>query len=235
MSWLKRVLRDDRMQGVAAWAIAGYIRLAHRTIRWDYVGLEHLAGLRSRGFPVLACFWHGRFMMIRFLWREERRFSVLISTHRDGRLIARSIERLDVAAIAGSSRRGGAPALLQIIRTLKDGGGVGITPDGPKGPRMRAKPGIAAAARAAGVPILPVTYSVRRRVVLGSWDRFVVALPFARGVYVIGEPIDPEESDDETVRQLVETRLNDITRQADHLAGVAPIEPAPLASSRARA
>lgn len=235
MSLLKQILRNDRVQGAVAWAIAGYIRLTHATIRWDYVGLEHLAALRAKDIPVLACFWHGRFMMIRFLWREQRRFSILISTHRDGRLIARSIEYLDVATIAGSSRRGGATALLQIIRTLKEGGGVGITPDGPKGPRMRAKPGIAAAARSAGVPILPVTYAVRRRIVLGSWDRFVVALPFTRGVYVIGEPVDPAIGDDEAVRLLVETRLNAITAEADRLAGVAPVEPAPLGTQHARA
>jgi lysophospholipid acyltransferase (LPLAT)-like uncharacterized protein len=231
----KKLLRLAAVQAVLAWVVAGYIRFVHRTIRWEHIGQEHLAAVRGRGLPVLAAFWHGRFMMIRFLWTEDRRFSILISTHRDGRLIAKSIERLDVATIAGSSRRGGAAALRLIIRTLGEGGGVGITPDGPKGPRMRAKGGIVAAARAAGVPILPVTFAVRRRIVLNSWDRFVLALPWTRGVYVIGQPVELADGDDEVLRELVEQRLNEITELADHRVGCAPIEPAPVGRNHARA
>jgi lysophospholipid acyltransferase (LPLAT)-like uncharacterized protein len=231
----KKLLRVPAVQAVLAWLLAAYIRFVHRTIRWQHVGQEHLADIRGRGLPVLAGFWHGRFMMIRFLWTEDRPFSVLISTHRDGRLIARSIEYLDVATIAGSSRRGGAAALRQIIRTLEQGGGVGITPDGPKGPRMRAKNGIVVAARAAGVPILPVTFAVRRRIVLKSWDRFVLALPWTRGVYIIGQPVELSDGDDDALCSLVEQRLNDITEQADRLIGSAPIQPAPVARDHARA
>jgi lysophospholipid acyltransferase (LPLAT)-like uncharacterized protein len=231
----KRLLRVAVVQAALAWLMAAYIRFVHRTIRWEHIGQEHLAAVRARGLPVLAAFWHGRFMMIRFLWTEDRPFSVLISTHRDGRLIARSIDYLNVATIAGSSRRGGAAALRLIIRTLEQGGGVGITPDGPKGPRMRAKNGIVAAARAAGVPILPVTFAVRRRIVLKSWDRFVLALPWTRGVYIIGQPVELADGDDEALRSLVEQRLNDITEQADRLIGSAPIQPAPVGRDHARA
>ena len=123
--------------------------------------------------------------------------------------------------------RAGSAGLRAVIRTLKQGDCVGITPDGPRGPRMRAQGGIVTAARAAGVPILPATYSVRRRRVLGTWDRFVVALPFNRGVYVIGAPIEIGDIAPEAARLLIEERLTALTHYADRLIGVAPVEPAP--------
>lgn len=227
MSLLKRLVRHGRVQHLLAAIIATYLRLTYRTISWRIEGGEHLDHLRAEGHPVLAAFWHGRMSMIRFLWREDAPFSVLISSHRDGRLIARAIALLEVRAIVGSSRRGGAAALLAIIRTLREGGGVAITPDGPRGPRMRAKSGIAAAARGAGVPVLPVSFGVRRRLVLNSWDRLIMPLPFTRGVFIIGEPIAPESGDEEAVRATVESRLNAITAEADRLAGARPVEPAP--------
>jgi lysophospholipid acyltransferase (LPLAT)-like uncharacterized protein len=233
MSLRKRLLGSAAVQSIAAWLIARYIRLVHATSRWDYEGLEHLRAIRAAGRPLIACFWHQRIMMMRFLWREPAPFSVLVSPHRDGRLLARAMRRLGVRVIEGSSNRAGTAGLRAVIRTLKAGDCVGITPDGPRGPRMRAQGGIVTAARAAGVAILPVAYSVRRRRLLGTWDRFLVALPFTSGVYVIGAPIEVADLDVETARRLLEARLNEITQYADRLIGVAPVEPAEAVVARA--
>jgi hypothetical protein len=95
---------------------------------------------------------------------------------------------------------------------------------------MRATAGVVRAARIAGVPLVPVTFAVSRRRVLSSWDRFVLPLPFARGVIAIGAPI--EVADDagpdamERVRGELEAALNDLTREADARFGFAPIGPA---------
>ena len=221
----KRLLGSAAVQALAAWLIAGYIRLVHATTRWDYEGLEHLDALRNDGRALIAGFWHQRIMMMRFLWRETSPFSVLASPHRDGRLLARTVARLGVHILWGSSNRAGAAGLRAVIRTLEAGGCVGITPDGPRGPRMRVQPGIVSAARAARVPIVPAAYSVRRRRLLGTWDRFVVALPFNRGVYVIGAPIDVADLEPEIARRLIEDRLNELTTYADRLVGVDVIEP----------
>ncbi len=223
----KRLLGSAAVQALAAWLIAGYIRLVHATTRWDYEGLEHLDALRADGRALIACFWHQRVMMMRFLWRETAPFSVLASPHRDGRLLARTVARLGVHILWGSSNRDGAAGLRAVIRTLEQGGCVGITPDGPRGPRLRVQPGIVAAARTANAPVLPVAYAVRRRRVLGTWDRFVVALPFNRGVYVIGAPIELGNASPESARRLIEERLTETTHYADRLVGAARIEPAP--------
>jgi len=96
---------------------------------------------------------------------------------------------------------------------------------------MRAQPGVVALAARARVPVVPVAWSASRRWIAPSWDRFVVALPFARGVFVWGEPVTvPADADApalEAARRLLEERLNAVTAEADRLVGRAPVEPAP--------
>ena len=98
---------------------------------------------------------------------------------------------------------------------------------------MRASDGIVSLARLAGVPIIPATFGAARGRVLGSWDRFLVAWPFGRGVIVWGDPIEVPRDADATVleaaRQSVEDALNDISAEADRLTGREPVEPAEAA------
>jgi lysophospholipid acyltransferase (LPLAT)-like uncharacterized protein len=98
---------------------------------------------------------------------------------------------------------------------------------------MRSSDGIVSVARLAGAPVLQATYAVSRRRVLGTWDRFVVPLPFARGVIAWGEPIAVARELDaagvDAVRRRIEDALNAITAEADRLCGQPAIEPAPVA------
>ena len=123
------------------------------------------------------------------------------------------------------------------MRALNAGQNVGFTPDGPRGPAMRASAGIIAAARLTGAPILPLSYATTNRLVLGSWDRFHVALPFSRGVFIWGEPIrvagDADAAAQETARLVLEERMNAITAEADRHCGRAPVAPAPLTAPEA--
>jgi hypothetical protein len=110
-----------------------------------------------------------------------------------------------------------------MLKRLKDGSCVGITPDGPRGPAMTASVGIVNIARLARVPIVPLTYATSRRRVLATWDRFHLALPFGRGVYLWGEPIeiapDLDEPELEKARRLVEARMVEMVREADRRVG----------------
>jgi lysophospholipid acyltransferase (LPLAT)-like uncharacterized protein len=152
---------------------------------------------------------------------------MLISRHGDGVLIADAIAHFGVGTIQGSTRRGGAEALRDILKTLKSGISVGVTPDGPRGPRMRCTGAIADISRLSGAAILPASYSARWRFILGSWDRFLLPLPFTRGVYVVGDPIEvAPDSDGAGTLERLETCLNDLTRRADALMGVATVQPA---------
>ncbi len=102
---------------------------------------------------------------------------------------------------------------------------------------MRASDGIVQLARLAGVPVLPLTVSVARRRVLRTWDRFLVPLPFSRGVFVWGEPIAvPRDADPailEARRREIEDRLIALTADADRRCGQPPVAPDPMGAPRA--
>lgn len=224
----RRLLRNRRLRHAACWVIHYYIRLVYRTNRWTVEAEEFPRQLLAAGRPFIGAFWHGRMMMIPLGWRRRARMHMLISAHRDGRIIADAVAYFGIDAIAGSTRRGGSAALRTMLKRLKEGDCVAITPDGPRGPAMSASIGIINVARLGQVPIVPITYATSRRHIAATWDRFHIALPFGRGVFLWGEPIeiaaDLDESGLESARRLVEQRMSDMVREADRRVG----HPVPL-------
>jgi hypothetical protein len=230
----KRILENDAIRAGLCWLGALYIRLVHVTSRFSAVGGEIPRALWDERRAFILCFWHGRLLMIPYCWDKRRPIRTLTSDHRDGRLLARITAHLGIPTLIGSSSRGGASAFRAMIRALAQGESIAITPDGPRGPRMRAQAGIVKLARLSGAPIVPVGYSMKRRRVLDSWDRFLVALPFSRGVFVWGDAIEVDSNADrdsiERARHAVEASLNAVTAEADRLCGFPPATPAPAES-----
>lgn len=225
-------LREDRrVLRIVPWLAARFMQCLFRLLRVIHVGRAYPESCWAKGERIIVVFWHGRLLMMPYCWSPRVRINMLISTHVDGRLIARTVSHFGIDTVAGSSSKGGTAALRAIVKALKAGECVGFTPDGPRGPRMRASAGVVNAARLAGVPILPCTYATARRRKLGSWDRFVLAWPFSRGVFLWGTPIDvPQEANEhelERARRAVEDSLNALSHEADRLCGTEPIEPDP--------
>lgn len=221
--WGRRVVRSARLRRVLCWAIHLYIRFVYFTNRWAVEGAEWPQRLRQEGSSFILAFWHGRLLMIPMAWQRLAPMHMLISAHRDGRIIADSVTYFGVHSIPGSTRRGGLSALRTMLKRLEQGECVGITPDGPRGPAMRASSGIVNVARLAQVPVVPIVFATSRRKVLGSWDRFHLAMPFGHGVFLWGEPIEVEQDLDEAglerARLLVETRMNQLAAEADRRVG----------------
>jgi lysophospholipid acyltransferase (LPLAT)-like uncharacterized protein len=219
----RRFLRSDLLRRIACWITHCYIRLVYWTNRWRVEGDDWPRRLTREGRTFIVAFWHGRLLMMPLAWHRLTSFHMLISAHRDGRIIAGAMTYFGIETIAGSTSRGGSAALRTMLKRLKEGGCVGITPDGPRGPAMTASIGIVNIARLARVPILPLTYATSRRHVLATWDRFHLALPFGRGLYIWGEPIEIsgelDEAGLENVRRLVETRMVEMAREADRRVG----------------
>ncbi len=228
MRILKTLAAQAWFRAILGWLIASYVRLVWWTGRWTVEGAaDHIAAWQA-GRPFIACTWHGRLLMAPYAWRRGVPIQMLISAHRDGRIIAAAMGRFSMGTHSGSTKRGGAEALRGMLRTLRSGTSIGLTPDGPRGPRMRATLGVVTVARLSGAAIIPVTFSSSRRRVLGSWDRFILALPFGRGVVVWGEAIEvPRDGDEEAYRQRVEDALNAVTAAADRHCGQMLVEPAP--------
>ncbi|MBI5164594.1 MAG: lysophospholipid acyltransferase family protein [Magnetospirillum sp.] len=230
MGLAKRLGKSDRLRGLLCWLVARYMRLVFLTCRWTTVGADIPARYWQAGEPFIYTFWHGRLLMMALAWRRGVPLEMLISQHRDGQLIARTVAHHGISTVAGSSTRGGAQALRAMLKALREGRSVGITPDGPKGPRMRATAGVVNIARLSGCPVIPATCAFSHRKVLRSWDRFVVPLPFSRGVIAFGAPIFvPKDTGDvgtETYRLLVEETMNRQVDEADRMVGVVPVPPA---------
>lgn len=233
---IKRLINAEFSRKIVTWLAAQYIRFVSLSGRWRIVGEAVPDGLLEKGEPFIVAFWHGRLIMMAFSWRRCDLVHMLISGHRDGQLVSGMMSHFGSKTIFGSSTRGGAAAFIQLARLLKDGEVVGITPDGPKGPRMRANSGVVSLAKVAGAPIVPLTFSSSFSHVFGSWDRFVLPLPFGRGVFLWGNPIYVRQDGDdhyfEEKRVEVEQTLIALTQRADWLMGrqdTDPAAPAPTA------
>lgn len=192
-----------------------------RSIRWQYInnGADGLGD--PQGAAGIFLFWHGRMLMCPRVYRAfrgSRRASpyMLISQHGDGRLIALAIRLLGIRSVAGSSSRGGARAVREILKLAEAGSDVGFTPDGPRGPRYECKDGVALVAQKTGLPVYPMAYSTERHWQLRSWDGMIIPKPFSRGVAVIGNPIQVAVEDDrESARKRIQEALHEVTQQAD--------------------
>jgi 3-deoxy-D-manno-octulosonic-acid transferase len=222
----RRFLRSERVQRIACWVTHCYIRFVYLTNRWSVEGGEWPRRLTRDGRTFIVAFWHGRLLMMPLAWHQLTSFHMLISAHRDGRIIAGAMTYFGIETIAGSTARGGSSALRAMLKRLKEGGCVGITPDGPRGPAMTVSVGTVNIARLARVPVLPLAYATSRRRVLATWDRFHLALPFGRGVFLWGEPIEIagelDEAGMENFRGLLETRMVEMVREAERLVGHRP-------------
>jgi lysophospholipid acyltransferase (LPLAT)-like uncharacterized protein len=204
-----------------AWATLRTIRL---TVRFEDLGAEALERNWREGRPMVFAFWHGRSIMLPFLVRGRSDAYIMNSTHRDGEIITRALERFGIQSTRGSSSRGAVGGTLALLRALRRGNSVALIPDGPRGPAGVAKAGAVELATTGGAPLYPLAFSASRAVRLRGWDRMMLPLPGARVVCVVGEPVLTSEAshgraDRERMRAELERRLCDLTRRADRLVG----------------
>src|SRR6267143_4221753 len=148
---------------------AAVIRGLGRSMRMDSQGHEQVDALYRQGRHIILAFWHAQQLMIPTGYRGPGA-NVLISRHQDGEIIARIVSRFGHRAVRGSSTRGGALALRELIRLGRSGADLVMTPDGPKGPRQVAKLGVVQLAKATGLPIVPLAFSCSKKTLreLGS-------------------------------------------------------------------
>ena len=200
------------------------LRLIGWTTRKRYVGADELLEHFERDERVIMAFWHGRMIMMPFAYRG-RRACVMNSQHRDGELISRALRPFGVEVVRGSSTRGWVGGMKGLLAAYRRGCDLVVVPDGPRGPRCRAKSGVIQLARVTAAPVYPISYGASRGVRLKSWDGLLIPLPFARVTYVVDEPIrvprDVSADEMERLRAALERRLNRASTRADVAAGIA--------------
>lgn len=168
---------------------AGAISLLGGTLTIRMIGEEYLERAREGGRKVLYAFWHEGLLVATYAFRRQG-IQVLVSQHRDGEMIARAIERMGYGTIRGSSTRGGTRALFRMASAGAAGDDLGVTVDGPRGPRLQVKPGTLFIAGRSGLPIVPFAVASHKPWELSSWDRFMVPRPFSTAAIAFGEPLE---------------------------------------------
>jgi lysophospholipid acyltransferase (LPLAT)-like uncharacterized protein len=200
------------------------IRLLGVTWRMEIRGEERLERARGMSERVIFTFWHGRLLVLSWSHRN-RNVHVLASEHYDGDLMGKIIEWLGFGHLKGSTSRGGARAIRELRKVLADGFDIGLTVDGPRGPRGKVQQGATELSRLASCAVVPVSNTARRRKLFDSWDRFQVPAPFAKVVVEYGEPlIVPEGAgadERESLRAELERRLGELTAGLDRGIGYA--------------
>jgi lysophospholipid acyltransferase (LPLAT)-like uncharacterized protein len=229
VSAVKKILKSDRAKAVISFIAAGYIWLVYRTSRWEVINGDAPHRLMTENKPFIAALWHGRIMMMPITVQKSTKAHSMISHHGDGEIIAQTIRHWGHNSIRGSATKGAAAAIKQMMKVLKAGEVAVITPDGPRGPRMRAQEGVVRLAAMSGLPVFPVTFSTTRGKILGSWDRFFVAAPFSRAVVIWGDGIIVPRRDEngafEKSLMEIENSITAITQRADELCDRETVQP----------
>lgn len=229
---MKHWFRRPGVQAALAWLMAAYLRFALSTIRWRQENRACAEAVwdqpkATRG-GVIVCFWHSRISLSPACWPLERAQEprALISLSPDGQFIAGAVQRLGFPAIRGSSRKdsdptndkGGLSAFRDVLKWIKGGGGVAITPDGPRGPMETMKDGAPMLGRVSGAPVLFVGLACTPAIRLKSWDEAMIPLPFGRGaiVWTGGETVQ-READTTALAEDWAATLSAVTRRAEAL------------------
>lgn len=211
-TWLARMLLS---------LLYGIIRILTATVRFQWDDRSgRFTGDSSR--PVIFCIWHNRLALclplyLKYVVRRQpgRRMAAIVSASRDGARLAWVLELFHVQPVRGSSSRRGAQALLELTSWAELGFDLAVTPDGPRGPCYHVQEGVVSLAALTGLPIVPVTYHLRWKIRLNSWDRFQVPLPFSRCTVTLGEslfvPRQADSSEREEYRRTLEGYLLSLT------------------------
>jgi lysophospholipid acyltransferase (LPLAT)-like uncharacterized protein len=227
---MKHFLRRPAVQQAIAVLVCAYFDLLRATMRWRFEQDEGARQALSEPEGGMIWLWHGKLGLAgagRNLL-AGRPMRIMASLSPDGALAALIAERLGYPAIRGSASRkpgqlgkGGAQAFVEAKGFIDDGGGVIITPDGPRGPREVLSAGPIMLAKRAGTRVYFAGLAARPAIALGSWDRFRLPLPFARGVVTFDGPFraptENSRADDEALRTEWQARIDAIQARAEAL------------------
>lgn len=185
-------------------------------------GTEHFSAALARAPSFIPVYWHQhQLFCVRQLLDCRHmgvRLGFLISPSVDGEIGAMLVASMGAEVIRGSSTYTGARALRDYYQALtQDGISPAITPDGPKGPAWKVKPGAILLAQMSQRPIIPMAFAASRAWNI-QWDRFVLPRPFARVAVVVGKPFYiPKGLDAEGLENFqveLEERLKDLSELA---------------------
>ncbi len=213
-----RKFRQDALRVIGNYVLFRLALLLCKTLKINIKNSKAVEQFFEEKKRIVLAFWHGT-MLIPWFVHRDKNFAALVSKSKDGSLLERVLRPLNYKVIRGSSHTGGSVALGVLVDLAKHDYSVAITPDGPRGPAHRLKPGAVVAAKRANVPLVLLGVGYQKKRELSSWDKFQVPKFFCKINLIYSDPIiiDKDLSYDETTK-LIETceiKLNELQREAE--------------------
>jgi len=215
------VLKKEYSLSFADWLILLTVTPLIHLFGWSWrieeAGRSELGPRARPKEKILWPLWHET-ILASVWWHRRRDVHVMISSSRDGELIATLARFLGYTPVRGSSTRGGQEAAREMVEFIERGKPCAITPDGPRGPRRQMKMGAVQIGRLTGCSVVPFGFAAEHGWRLKSWDKFIIPRPFTRAVFVYGEPIfvPSNEGNEKEYFQKFQAEMDRVTEQAEH-------------------
>ena len=212
MKFKKKILKNFIIQNFLGLITATYIFIVRLTSSIKYENQVVPEKFWKDNQSFILAFWHSQLMMISYAWKSKKKINILASGHSDGRFGAIVGKYFNLKNIQVSNKNK-IVSLKPIFKILKNNNYIGITPDGPRGPKEMVSEGIIKIAITSGVPIIPVSFWSSSNIKLNSWDSFLITLPFSKCSFVWGEPLvvpkNIRKNELENFKKILENKLKE--------------------------
>lgn len=181
---MKQVNHVTGWRRFGLWCLASILKLWNASLRIHCDEDSRAAFAKRRdGKPLVLLAWHNRLFVISTIFLKFRKgvpTHVLVSASKDGALLAGFCEMIGLVPVRGSSTFRSKEALRELEQSIANGFDVGITPDGPRGPKYRIKNGAVHLSTKFSTDVLLVSADYHKEYVCKSWDDFKIPFPFSR-------------------------------------------------------
>ena len=202
-----------------------YIFFVYLSSERKFINKDTFDKLVSEDDSFIYALWHDQLLLSPLTWKSKKRIDILISKHKDGDIIADLISFHGFNSVRGSTNnpnkekeKNSISNIRKIMKSLNNNISIGITPDGPRGPRHKVSEGTINISRISGKKILPMALAYKKKWVLNTWDKFIIPKPFNKICIVWGSPLDTifNKIDTSMQQETLEKSLINITEIASN-------------------
>ena len=215
----KKLLKKKFVQNILGFFTFLYIRAVNLTSSIQFENESIPKQFWNNDKPFILAFWHSQLMMIGFAWGKKQNVNILASSHSDGRFGAIVGKYFNLNNIQ-TSEKNKSVSLRSIFKLLNDNNYIGITPDGPRGPKEIVSEGIIKIAKSSKVPIIPIGFWSSKNFKLKSWDSFLITLPFSKCSFVWNKPLEIpyniQENQIQHYQKLLQEKINQSVKKAQN-------------------
>lgn len=220
MKLVKKISKNKLGQKLLGYLVYSITKLTYKSINWKCLDEKTKNYIFSKRNSLIFCTWHNRLYCAPYFLPHHIKINALQSKHSDGMMTDVLFKLINMKIIYGSSKKKGMSAFLKMVKCIKNGESIAITPDGPRGPKEVVKDGLIKLAQTTGTPIVPIIWHTKNNKILKSWDNFIIPHPFSRGIYIFGKPINVENK--MSNKQFIDTKryiqksLNQLTYKVEN-------------------